>query len=200
LYFGSQAFTVRTMLGVGAVNVMYWGTQLVSYAIYKDVVIQGIDLSVHPVWAAFGISMTMMVLYFSRKYANSAILQAYESADGKRIGVQMHTILGFPGKKIEFPIGSAKLFEPKEHYFDPNHVPTKSEKGIVGKLFSSNQIPIQVNGFPTNLVVDKQGTYYENFRLLDLLTPKEAQDVVQAVEKEERINWKHSNNKKTNRK
>lgn len=150
-------------------------------------VVQGIDLSVHPMWAAFGVTLTGAVAYFSRTFAHSAVLQAYETADGKRIGVQTHTILGFPGQKIEFPIGSAELFEAKEKYLDPKF--QEQPTGIKGMIFSNSQIPVKLTGHKTNLVLDRKGVYYENYRLFDLLSPSAAAEAVK-VDKAERMNWK----------
>ena len=166
----------------------YWGSQIAQYFIFEGVVAQGIDLSVHPMWAAFGVTLTGVVSFFTRSFAHSAVLQAYETADGKRIGVQTHTILGYPGQKVEFPIGSAELFEPKEKYIDPV-LSQEQPTGISKMFFSNSQIPVKLAGYKTNLVLDKKGIYYQNYRLLDLLSASAANEAVKA-DKAERINWK----------
>lgn len=156
---------------------------------------QGIDLSVHPMWAAFGVTLTGAVAFFTRSFARSAVLHAYETSDGKRIGVQTHTMLGFPGEKIEFPIGNAQLFEPKEKYINTNQTPEPSG-GLKGFFFSTSQIPVKLVGHKRNLVIDKKGVYYENYRLLDLLSASAAADAVK-VDRAERINWKKEFRSKT---
>ena len=45
LYKGNQQFTVRTMFGLGCLNITYWGAQMVNNYFYKDVVVQGISLT-----------------------------------------------------------------------------------------------------------------------------------------------------------
>lgn len=143
-------------------------------------------------WAAFGVTLTGLVSFFTRSYAHSAVLQAYETADGRRIGVQTHTILGFPGQKVEFPIGNAHLLQPKENYLDPSL--SKDESGSIKSMFFSNtQIPVKLAGFKSNLVFDKKGSYYEDYRLLDLLSASAASEAVK-VDKAERVNWKNSKN------
>ncbi len=47
LYLGGfhQQFVVRTMFGVGAFNMFYWGAQLGNHWLFKDVVVQGVSLA-----------------------------------------------------------------------------------------------------------------------------------------------------------
>ena len=138
LYAGSSSFTVRAMFAAGCVNMLvrfekytnpdhlcqlskhlcqfdlfyrlqYWSHHLVNCIVYKDVIIQGIDLGGQPYWTAFGYLGTGLIFYCNREYATHAAHSVYESADGKRIGFQMYNMVGLPGRRIEATIGNVRL-------------------------------------------------------------------------------------------
>lgn len=79
----------------------YWGSHLLHSLMHKGEVVHGINLSIEPWWGLVGTFFTFMIAFLARSYAHGAIIQAYESADGKRLGFQLHNMAGFPGRKIE---------------------------------------------------------------------------------------------------
>lgn len=52
---------------------------------------------------------TALVFYCNREYASHSAHMVYETPDGRRLGFQMHNLMGFPGKKIEANIGNVRL-------------------------------------------------------------------------------------------
>lgn len=87
----------------------YWTHHLVNCIVYKDVIVQGIDLGGQPYWTALGYLGTVLIFYCNREYATHAAHSVYESADGKRIGFQMYNMVGLPGRRIEAAIGNVRL-------------------------------------------------------------------------------------------
>jgi len=175
LYKESQQLTIRMMLGVSVVNAVYWSNQLVQYALYKDVVIQGINLGGDPTWAYFGSIATGAIVYFSRTYAHHSVYQCYESQDRLRIGFQVHTILGYPGRKFEVKIGNARFISKSNPimtsvYGDDNSNITNSKQGVLNHLLKTSMIPIVVDGFEGNLLLDEHGFYTDKKRLAELLS------------------------------
>jgi len=152
LYEGNSAFTCRAMSAVGITNLTYWTYYLVNSYVYKDVVIQGIDLGGDPRWSIAGFMGTTLIFYCTREYSNHAALYAYESADGQRLGFQMYTMIGHPGRKIEANIGNVRL-----------------ANTVAFNLGSDSFVPLRIEGVSKNVLLDKDGTYYSNNRLKELL-------------------------------
>jgi len=175
LYKESQQLTIRMMMGVSVVNAVFWSNQLVQYALYKDVVIQGINLGGDPTWAYFGSIATAAIVYFSRTYAHHSVYQCYQSADGMRIGFQVHTLWGYPGRKFEVKIGDARFLSKSNPilssvYGDDTSSSLNSKQGVVSHLLKTSMIPIVANGFQGNLLLDEHGFYIDKPRLAELLT------------------------------
>lgn len=191
LYKESQQLTIRMMLGVSVVNAVFWSNQLVQYALYRDVVIQGINLGGDPTWAYFGSIATGAIVYFSRTYAHHSIYQCYESQDSMRIGFQVHTILGYPGRKFEVKIGTARFISKSNPimssvYGDDDSNITNSKKGVLNHLLKTSMIPIVVDGFQGNLLLDEHGFYTDKKRLAELLSV----DTKKMVDsKQMRVQW-----------
>jgi hypothetical protein len=151
LYEMSQEFHIRMMFGVGCINVIYWSYYLSTCFLYKDVVHQGINFGGDPTWGYLGAVGTVVIFYATREYSNHAAYFVYETADGKRIGFQLHTMLGFPGRKIEASIGNVRL------------------ANTMASGMGSSFVPLRVEGVDKNVLIDRDGTYYGNGRLYALL-------------------------------
>jgi len=136
-----------------------------NYAINHDVVVQGIEIGGSLGWGMVGAFGTGAILFFSREYAHHAVSRSYLSDDGKRIGFQVYTVLGYPGRKYEVPIGNARLMR------------TQS-------LFFSSVTPVSVEGMGKNLLLDPRGAFYEDGKLLQLLSMTKEDTL---VTKEQRV-------------
>jgi hypothetical protein len=62
--------------------------------VYKDVVVQGINLGGDPTWGYLGAMGTCLIFFVNREYSQHAARICYETADGKRIGFQMYSMFG----------------------------------------------------------------------------------------------------------
>ena len=142
-------------------------------------------------WGYVGAAGTVAIFYATREYSNHAAYYVYETADGKRIGMQMHTMLGFPGRKIEASIGNVRLAN------------TLLATG------GSSYVPLRVEGVDKNVLIDRDGTYYANGRLHELLkiggpggnrggSASESSSRVSAPvdSKEKRVEWFKQQNQK----
>lgn len=136
-----------------------------------------------PTWGYLGAVATGFIVYFGREYAHHCVYRGYESADGKRLGFQMYTVLGYPGRKIEVSIGKAKILSPakvvqlleekRNLISNGEEVEDIPKKGIVGFLESlssqSSTVPVRVEGIEGNLLIDHHAEYSNDFQLLDML-------------------------------
>ena len=112
----------------------------------------------------FGLSVfSGTLLYLTSLYGKYSVYKCFETSDGKRLGLQVHTVFGYPGRIYEFPVGNAVI------------VPSKT----VGT------VSLKVEGFKNNFVFTNEAEFYKNSRLLELLS-KERGDVL----KEERTTWR----------
>ncbi|RYY83652.1 hypothetical protein EON63_10780 [archaeon] len=57
-----------------------------------------IDLGGDPSWSYLGLAATGLFVYFTRHFAHQTVYQSYLSADGKRMGFQVHNLFGSPGE------------------------------------------------------------------------------------------------------
>jgi hypothetical protein len=182
LYEGSQQLTCRVMLSAATFNLAYWSYYLVTCAYYEGVVIEGIKLGGDPRWGFAGAFATGLMFYASQQYAHHAALKCYETADGERLGFQMHTIFGQPGRKIECRIGNAYLGERRGN-------------------FGSSYIPVRVKGVNRNVLVDDTCNFFVEkkeegprlFQLLKMGAEAEAEaslaSPILEKDKERRIQW-----------
>lgn len=150
LYRGHSNVIVGVMFSVTTLNFLYWTYYIASAYLYKDVIISGINLGGDPIWGALGAFGTGLMCYGTRAYAHHSVYKAYETADGRRLGLQMYTILGLPGRKIEF-----------------SHCNVR--KANVSNYFGSSLIPLRVKNVNYNVLIDKTGTYYEDNKLLHII-------------------------------
>lgn len=138
---------------------------------YKNVVVQGISLAGDPMWGSFGLLCTGGFLWFTKSYANHTAYQCYQTADGKRIGFQTHTMLGKPGRRFEVNVGNAKFLQ-RVNDITRTHAEREAyaakNSGIVNKVMSTSYVPASVKGFQGNLLLDSEGTFYNKDRLISL--------------------------------
>ncbi len=97
------------------------------------------------------------------------------SEDKKRIGFQVHNILGLPGNKYEVALGKA-------HFLNPLDLKSDGRKGLMASAYA----PVKVDGINRNLLFDKDG-------FLDMKSPAIAalsgsQTVVES--KQSTLEWK----------
>jgi hypothetical protein len=151
LYEGTQEMTARLMFSASCFNIIYWTYYSVSAYYYQGVVLHGIEMGGDPRWGLAGAFGTGLMLYFTKEFAHHAARQAYETADGKRIGFVMHNILGGRGKKVEVHIGNARIINRK------------------ASTFGASLIPVRVKGLGKNVLIDDKGSFYDQDRLFDLL-------------------------------
>jgi hypothetical protein len=143
--------------------------------LYKGVVVQGIDLSGDPYFGTFGLIGCGAVLFFARMFAHSTAYRVYESADQQRIGFQVHTILGFPGRKLEVPLGNARYVTPSNILTrgDEELAKAKQKSGFMSKVMNTSMVPVRVIGFKGNMLIDSDGDFYDKNRLNELLSDPE---------------------------
>lgn len=140
---------------------------------YKDVVVEGISLAGDPLWGGVGAIATLGILYFTRVFAHNSVYQAYETEDHKRIGFQMHTIIGKPGRKFEVPIGNVRFISKVNQVTrSPAEIAAMPE-GFMSKVFSSSYVPMTIDGFDGNVVIDVDGDFKDKERLVSLVNEPE---------------------------
>ena len=144
VYTANQELTCRVMLSASMFNLFYWSYYLATCAYYKDVIIQGVNLGGDPRWGFAGAFGTGLMFYVTKQYSHHAVSSCYETADGERLGFQMHNIFGQPGRKIEVRVGNASMLDP-----------TNSKKTTLG----SSYIPLRVKGVDRNVLIDESGEY-----------------------------------------
>jgi hypothetical protein len=111
----------------------------------------------------FAVSGAMV--YLTTVYGKYSVYRCFETADGQRLGLQVHNGLGFPGTTYEIPIGNARI------------VPSKT----VGTVC------VGVDGFGKNFVFTDENAFREDPRLTEILSkPKED------VTKEQRVAWREN--------
>jgi hypothetical protein len=144
---------------------------MVDYIVNKDALVNGESVVASPWFGVVGAGATVLILYTTRQYARNCVFEAYESADGQRIGFVAHNIFGNPGRKFEVPIGNARVSEAKV------------------SSFTSNLMALRVDGIKYNILMDKDGEFYHGDRLQELLKA-EKRNLTDS--KEHRLAWRKS--------
>ncbi len=154
LFQANQAFPIRLMLGSGLINFGYW-----SYNLYTiSAVTMGLNITEHwnnltllatsPLWTYLGLTGTGLIFFFTKMFANRVICLTYENPETKRLGFQTYTLFGTPGRKIEVK---------------PVNVTFGKES------LKTSLLPIKIIGLDYRLLLDRDGYYYDNGRLRDIL-------------------------------
>lgn len=185
----------------------YWSSIIFNSYFYKGIVVQGIDLAGDPTWGYIGCAGTGALMYFTKYFSGSAVLKSYISADGKRIGFQVHDLVGRPGKKYEVAKGNAKFARAsqdkelrEEMVYSDSHLNfDEKEKGNkdkataalskpVTKVFDTSLIPVRLQGLEgRNLLIDKSALHQHDGKLLSLLLSAEE---VKIQSKEDCNRWR----------
>lgn len=152
LYKGSQAFNIRLMTGLGFFNAGYWSFSLATLPTWTTSFTIGSDLftlaQMHPLWIGLGFLGTGCIFYFTKAFSDRAIYSVYENTVTNRLGFQMHTIFGYPGRLIEvYPINVK---------FGKENLRT-------------SLMPLIVKDLDIIILLDKDGIYYDNGRLVTIL-------------------------------
>ena len=195
LYLANQELTCRVMLSAASFNLFYWSYYLTNCWYYQDVVVQGVHLGGDFRWGVFGAFGTGLMYWVTQQYAHHAVSKCYESPDGLRLGFQMHTMLGRPGRKVECSVGNAYILD--------------RAKKQAASAFGSSYVPLRVKGIDKNILIDRTGSFFvpkggeEQERPLPLLmqllqrgeeSRAQSTDVRQAAsDKEGRIQWLKDN-------
>lgn len=142
LYESNQRIVIRLMAAVGSINAFYWTYTVANYLLYKDVIINGIEMGGNPLWSYVGLACTGLIGFATKTYAHNSILKVYQPKnDSLRLGFQFHNVLGSPGRKIEV---------------QPKNIETLSPT----KSFFSNVTPLKITGLPRNVIIDNGGRFY----------------------------------------
>lgn len=140
-------------------------------------------------WGYFGVAATGLIVYFTRHFAHHVVYQSYLTGDGKRVGFQVHNILGNPGRKFEVSIGNAKFLSPNTAL-----VENAGNKSFIKNLFNSSLIPLRVEGVQGNVLVDKEGLAQEPaIKLIEILSKGQAAQVEPKVQRTDY--WKKGSSK-----
>ena len=159
LYHGPQPMTCRAMVGAGVFNFAYWSWYLFDCWYNAETVLQGVSIGGNPMWGYAGATGTGLIFYSAYQYATHTVYRSYETRDGKRLGFQLHTILGFPGRKIEVMHGNAAI---ASRAWDK-----KDTEG--NALFKGTNIPVTVVGMDKNILIDGSQDFFHDRRLEKLL-------------------------------
>ena len=120
-----------------------------------------------------GTAATFALAFFTRYFAQQCVTMAYITKDKKRLGFQVHNLLGNPGKILEVPIGKAKFAAP---------LSTNQTKK---SMFQSSYIPIKIEGRDGKLLIEVDGFLSPNSKALELLDPNQ-----QSLDnKSSRVKW-----------
>lgn len=173
----NSAGQLRMMLGACGINTSYWVYHLYNCIMYENTVIQGISLGGNPNYGILGLAVSALIVYTTRMFAHYNIRYGYISADGQRIGFQMHTVLGFPGRKIEAMPNNVN-FEPDakvrsgsvrlevkglDRYAILNTVGYYFDDAVLKKILSKQQIPPHLASTPevTKRYIEQQAALHQ---------------------------------------
>lgn len=135
-------------------------------------IIRGLDLSGDVNVGYVGTAASFVLAYFTRHFANQCSSLMYVTKDKKRLGFQVHNLMGNPGKVFEVPVGKA--------VFSSNPM---AEKKV---FLRSGYVPIQVEGMSSKLLVEMDGFLPDKQNYVDLLDSKKLQT---PQVKSSRVEW-----------
>lgn len=88
------------------------------------------------------------MVFLTKVYASYAVNTIYITADGKRLGYQVHSFLGKPGRMFEVSLGRSRIVDGSD----------------IGPVV------ISIEGFGKNFVVSDREQFYKNQKLQELLS------------------------------
>jgi hypothetical protein len=129
-----------------------------------------------------GAAGTFLIFFSTNLYASRACCKVWESATSQRLRFRLHSFTGGEGKIVETPLSNARLIS-----------------STVAK--SSTLIPVNINGYGRNILIDRSGAFYENDKLLWTLArnaevARETKGAAVVDSKEKRIEWQQTVAKK----
>lgn len=167
MYEETSSRNIRAMMLATGVNLTYWGFNS-SLTIYKNFE-AGVSLGFGTFDGAeldtFLFFASSALIAATKLYADHSVMKVYENFEANRVGFQVHSLLGFPGKYLEVPIGNTTIED-------------GGKSGMVG---------VRVVGMHRPLILPNSEKFRDCEELHELLQRKK---VVTAVAKKERIGWK----------
>ena len=160
LFRSKDGMTIPIMFGVTCLNWVIWPMSILDhYVINPNSEIPGL-ISEYPVLGFFGLFGCGVMTYFINVFSASYCHRVYESSDEKRIGFQVHNILGVPSRKFEVPKHSAKIIgsDGKEANLPQDFRTVKN-----GNFLGGNYVMIRVEGIGYNILVNKGGSFHDDF-------------------------------------
>lgn len=151
-----------------------WSAVIFNHFMFDGQIIRGIDLSGDVNIGYVGTAATFVLAYFTRHFANQCANCVYITRDKKRLGFQVHNLMGNPGKIFEVPVGKA-IF---------SATPTTEKRA----LLRSGYVPIKIEGMSSKLLVEMDGFFPDKQSYVDLLDSKRQLPEV----KSSRIEWHKS--------
>ena len=163
----SSSRNIRAMIFATGVNLTYWGFNS-TLTLYNNImsgipfgygILEGAQLD------TFLLVASTFLVGATKLYADHSVSKVYENLDDGRVGFQVHTILGFPGKNIEVPIGNTTIED-------------GGKSGMVG---------VRVIGLKRPLILPNSDQFRDSEELHELLQRKKA---AKSAVKLERIAWR----------
>jgi len=122
-------------------------------------------------WAHVGLVGTGALFFLTWDYARHAVHSAYLSADNNKLSFVMHNMIGSPGRVLVANVNEVHKLTPMN-------------------IFASNLLPVRIQSMNKNIVLDPNGKYYEEDKLLlKLLDQGKNVSANNVVSKEQRVNW-----------
>lgn len=155
----------------------------------------GIDLAGDPLWGYVGCFATSGFLFFTRHFAHHTIGRAYLVEEGKRLRLQVHTMLGTPGKTYEVAPNLVRFVSEKQktevlQELAQDKLAEKAENpSFATRVMDSSFVPLRITGVDSNFVVDKYGLKDYEQKFAHLLAGNQGDVVNMAHAKEERIKY-----------
>lgn len=145
----------------------YWGTNgfITLTKNFEARIPFGIDFFVGSEIDALLFAVSGAMVYLTTVYGKYSVYKCFATADGERLGLQVHSVLGFPGNTYEIPIGNARI------------VPSKT----------LGTVSISVDGFGKNFVFSDENAFRQNPRLTEILMKSKEE-----VTKEQRVAWREN--------
>jgi hypothetical protein len=119
-------------------------------------------LGEYPTIGVAGLFGTGLIFGATYNYAHHYVARAYESGDGKRIGFQFHTMTGKLGRKIEVSRENAEALD----------VDSMRNRNALVRSMMGAAVPVNVKGLNFNVLLDTEGEFDEDGRLMDLLNKR----------------------------
>lgn len=167
LYEEPSSRNIRAMLFATGINLTYWGFNS-SLTIYNNIqagvpfgsgIFEGAHLD------TFLLVASTALVAATKLYADHSVMKVYENFEANRVGFQVHSLLGFPGKFLEVPIGNTTIED-------------GGKSGMVG---------VRVVGMHRPLILPNSDKFRDCEELHEILQRKKP---VSSVAKKERIGWK----------